>query len=700
MTDIADEDATESIFSSAVPYADSTEILTANVAGSSTEILQGADEKLTDELFSGDRQPAAGGGASVSSLPYIEGYDVKERIGSGGGGVVYRAWHKNLRKDVVIKKIHDYICDENIQRTEVDVLKNLRHQNLPQVFDYFVINGAGYTVMDFVPGESMQQMLDRGVRFSEEQILKYAAELADAVAYLHSRPTPVIHGDIKPDNIMVTPEDNVCLIDFNISGISSRGMAETYGYTPGYSAPEQYSAYVRIERAMTAGEPYQGIPIDKRSDVYSIGATLYMLYTGKKYDPSVKEKLSGSTSEGFLYVLDKALKSDPSKRFQDGAELKKALATLYKKNRGYRIKVASIFLALILVLVAIGGTVLYFYFDHLEKVEEEKNDNIKKVYSLYEKYDYEGCIDFINEKIIPNEDQFKEDTLADIYGILGRCFTMEEDYENAVEVFDVAIEYDEKPEYYKEKAIALARSGNAEEARQALKEVDNADEDDDLCLALGEVTKAEGDYGSAVEYYKKIIEHSSDDDKLERAYLECAKVMILKGSGSAGAYLESIELLEKGLERLPGNYYLLKQLPAEIVRYIGISGFEGNEAMIGRGIDVYKELIGRDLMSLDDYISLSNLYNAAGRYDESLELLTEQDKEHPGEWRIKVLLAHTAYYIQASDPSKNYDFSEFLKYYDEAQELIEKLDVSERGDSNIHLMEDLYEKVMESGQVK
>ena len=177
----------------------------------------------------------------------LEEYEIYEKIGSGGGGTVYRAYHKNLQKEVIIKKTHSYISNTEMQRVEVDILKNLHHQYLPQVFNFFVIDGIAYTVMDFVKGGSLKARIESGVHYSEKQILKYAEQLCEVLAYLHSQPIPIIHGDINPSNIMLTPEDNICLIDFNISGSLENGKAVTYGCTRNYCAPEQYQMYLQLK---------------------------------------------------------------------------------------------------------------------------------------------------------------------------------------------------------------------------------------------------------------------------------------------------------------------------------------------------------------------------------------------------------------------------------------------------------------------
>ena len=91
-------------------------------------------------------------------------------------------------------------------------------------------------------------MLKRGYKFSSKEVYKYAKLLLQAVDHLHSQKIPIIHGDIKPDNIMITPDGNLCLIDFNISGVSDNGRAYTTGFTRGYGAPDQERAFIEVAK--------------------------------------------------------------------------------------------------------------------------------------------------------------------------------------------------------------------------------------------------------------------------------------------------------------------------------------------------------------------------------------------------------------------------------------------------------------------
>lgn len=135
-------------------------------------------------------------------------YRIIKRIGAGGGGIVYLAYHERLQKKVILKADKRRITTRSdLLRREVDVLKELSHTYIPQVYDFFVENDIVYTVIDFIEGESLNKPLERGERFSQPVVIKWARQILEALKYLHSPthgnpPRGYVHSDIKPANIM------------------------------------------------------------------------------------------------------------------------------------------------------------------------------------------------------------------------------------------------------------------------------------------------------------------------------------------------------------------------------------------------------------------------------------------------------------------------------------------------------------------
>ena len=171
-------------------------------------------------------------------------YEVIEKIGTGGLGSVYLARHKNLNTKVVLKaeKLKKKINEVQLRR-EVDILKTLKSPYIPVVYDYFVQGDTAYTVMEYIEGETLEEYLERGESYRQPQIIKWAIQILEALRYLHSPthgdpPRGYIHSDIKPANIMIRPNGEISLIDFNVS--LAIGEESTIGLTRGYASPEHY----------------------------------------------------------------------------------------------------------------------------------------------------------------------------------------------------------------------------------------------------------------------------------------------------------------------------------------------------------------------------------------------------------------------------------------------------------------------------
>jgi eukaryotic-like serine/threonine-protein kinase len=260
-------------------------------------------------------------------------YRIVEILGQGGMGSVYRAVDENLGVDVAVKD-NMFSSDDYARqfRREAVLLANLRHPNLPRVTDHFIIDGQGqYLVMDYIEGEDLRQRMERIGVLSEEEVCLIGAAVCDALSYLGSRKPPIIHRDIKPGNVKITPQGQIFLVDFGLAKTLVGSQATTTGaraMTPGYSPPEQYGT------ART----------DQRSDVFSLGATLYAALTGftpedalaramgqadltpiRKYNPRVPRRTAG--------LIEKALEVRPEERYQSAEEFKNALLSVSNAAR-------------------------------------------------------------------------------------------------------------------------------------------------------------------------------------------------------------------------------------------------------------------------------------------------------------------------------------------------------------------------------
>lgn len=312
-------------------------------------------------------------------------YEIIKKIGYGGGGNVYLANHLRLGKKVVLKADKRKItAPPELLRREVDILKELSHSYIPQVYDFFVEEETVYTVMAYVEGESLDKPLKRGERFSQPQVIKWAKQLLEALSYLHSPihgnpPHGYVHSDIKPANIMRTPQNNICLIDFNIA--LSLGGDNVVGRSEGYASPEHYgldfstsgnstvtggtsetvTAFGEAETMTLSysspGSMMKKIIPDVRSDIYSVGATLYHLLSGKRPAKNAIDVIPLSEKEfstQIVKIISKAMNPNPDLRYQTADEMLDELSHLHendprtrKMKRNNRIAAAFIIILLV-----------------------------------------------------------------------------------------------------------------------------------------------------------------------------------------------------------------------------------------------------------------------------------------------------------------------------------------------------------------
>lgn len=481
----------------------------------------------------------------------LKTYEILEKIGEGSGGTVYKAYHKRLGMLVVLKRITNPKKTIEENKREVNILKNLNHSYLPHVIDFLETDAGVFTVMSYVPGKSFQQILREGDAFTKEDLLKWAMQICNALHYLHTQPKPIIHGDIKPSNIMLMPQGDICIIDFNISTFLDERTV--YGCTRGYTSPEQFWAV--SNRMKTGRTTYR---LDEKTDIYSVGATLYHMATGsvrRNYEHAIDiELLASRVGWDFAAVIQKATSNDPNQRYQSAYEMYMALKAIPEGGRKQvkakaksRAAVAAIIAAVVLGVVGIGGGVLAFlhhqmnvyddlvehqvqclkdsdyegeanyYRDAVDKKPKEPEAYYWHADSDYLRGDYDGCIGKVDDAVGVVKESTDSEHMGkkDLYALKGAALLAKnnaDDDSRAVEAFREAehcaeLTADQKRQY----ATALARTGDYAEATEKLDEADQEDGSTPQSEnTRGEIAKAKGNNSEAAKHYETCIAKLKD----------------------------------------------------------------------------------------------------------------------------------------------------------------------------------------------
>ncbi len=311
-------------------------------------------------------------------------YEILKQIGKGGMSTVYLAMDKRLNKQWAIKEVRKNIKDNEIAFksfiVETNLMKKLDHPALPRIVDIIDINNTIYVVMDYIEGESLDKILKVSGAQPQEMVVEWAKQLCDVLRYLHTQKVPIIYRDMKPSNIMLKPEGTLKLIDFGIAReYKGDNAADTVSLgTRGYAAPEQFGGMGQT---------------DARTDIYSLGVTLYHLLTGQNpaeppYEIYPIRHWKPSLSSGLEYIVQKCTQLNPDDRYQSCDELMYDLMHYYEMDDSYKSaqrKKLSVFIVSLIVTVTFFTSSIVFKF--LYNSENDKDYGSKINVSSSTDYD-------------------------------------------------------------------------------------------------------------------------------------------------------------------------------------------------------------------------------------------------------------------------------------------------------------------------
>lgn len=721
-------------------------------------------------------------------------YEIIGEIGKGTGGIVYKARHKRLQKDVVIKQTLDSVKDIIDNRQEVDLLKKLKHSYLPQVLDFFERDDKIYTVMDFIDGKNLDKIIAENKRLKQRDVIKYAIQLCQAVEYLHKQNPPIIHRDIKPANIMLTASGDICLIDFNVSYLFGTNFNIIAG-TPPFASPEQMGETnfrlgdienngkskmqkknTQIDDKATVFMPNNDetvlksnydeetvlkntanndkvdfpatspVIVDARSDIYSIGATLYCMLTGcepilknKRFTPIAEYKLKASA--GLIHIIEKAMSYAPEKRYHNVSEILKALNNVSKTDKRYRMLQLRRYIATAVLCVGM------FFFVELARSgyermlverEEKYNDYIAQIDELIDEEDYSEALSladtaqkymperinayYSEAKILYNQNEYEEcinyikaiETnsvvaaqknngiiRSNLFFTAGNAAYELEDYITAIDFYNKSmIADDTNTDCYRDLAICYARTNNIQKAGEILDKAIAAElSNDQIYLINGEINNANGKYNEACEMFEKSAAEGENDYLIFRAIVSLERIVKDNAAEIDGSYNRAINMLLQYKETIAHEYKpIITELLANEYTYLGDA--EDNKELLLKAANYYWEIIQNGSMKYVVYKNCIELQYRLERYEFALMGLSAMNSAFPNDYWVMMEYSYCHIEIQNKQKQEQRDYSEAYNYYQKAAELYSEYSKNGKTDANMQLLDNYIEQLIEAGWIE
>lgn len=579
-------------------------------------------------------------------------YQILKEIGHGGSSVVFLAYHLRLQKYVVVKRIHPHVAYDDIMRTEADILKNLHHPYLPQVYDYIVDHGDVFTVMDYIEGQNLQEIPCGSANLSEKTLLMWMRQMAEVLDYLHTQSVKIVHSDIKPANIILCPNGSLCLIDFNIS-LSGSADSQIKGVSEAYASPEQIALadLIRTGQAPT-------FKLDERTDIFSLGATFYYLATGQQPNgrhqmPRLQDLGELGYSQPFLAIIDNCMAQNRNDRYPTAAKLIAALMNLKKSDARYRryvlLKVCSFLLA---GLLAGAGA-----FCTVRGISEKNYENYRSQYTAFvtafDQYDYQTAsrdgIELLNDSRFSSILKEQRDDAAAILHALGDMSYSEGDYVGAADYYAKAKEQAkiaglDLSIYYRDYAIALAKASQIIQAEQVLLEAESVGVSDSaLHLVEAALEIQSGEYDQCVTDVEAILSTATNPEVRAMACETAAEAKQRQGDLAAAA-----QWLERacGYQERPATLRRLGEAYAELSQRQRLHSAAQTQ-YAQKALSAYERLHNVAALTFNDYINYSVVQTSLGQTTSAVQTLLDCKNRFGESYYVSMNLAFA--YYEAND---------------------------------------------------
>lgn len=615
-------------------------------------------------------------------------YRIMSLVGKGGTAVVYKALNVNLGTEWAIKEISKTNQEKFDLLVEPNLLKKLQHPSLPRIVDILENDDTFYIIEDFIDGTSLDNLLNQVEKFSEEKVIRWGKELSEVLNYLHNQqPNPVIYRDMKPGNIMLTKEGKIKLIDFGIAREFKKEVtADTVIIgTRGYASPEQYGKH----------------QTDERSDIYSLGVTLYHLVTGRgPNDPPFEivpiRTIDENLSEGLEHIILKCTYKDPNNRYQKVENLLydlnniDKLSNKYKKQeRAKKIKVGII----ILVFFMFNSMILGGAFSiQNEKIGEYKYqieiaDQTEKNIGLKESIlEYETAIEMYSKR-------------SDGYLSFAKAYINNMQFDKALQLLQTeaakkAPKIKKLDEFHYLLGICLFSKGDYVGATESFTNIKNPNNFEELVYykpiaeSFSKPTSLTNgdDVIKSIDILKQSIEQSDNESFKVRGYITLADIyrdnpVVFED----GAQLQ-ISILEKAISQSKNkNDTVLYDRLALAYYSKGVQSLADDavaKQAFNKSLDNYNILIKLGYESETIYRNMANIYRQSGEYDRSKDLLGKVIEKYPDDYRGYIDMAFLYNAIENKKDVGSRNYNNVVNYYNLAKERntdINNMDIDRMG---------------------